>query len=89
MNINMENVEKYRISDMYLLAYVIYKGIKYLETEMEDNEKHKIHFIFENNDKLKKVVQDFFSQNTTEIVMGDYITSILRTKLLINQIKHG
>ena len=85
----MENGERYKISDMYLLAYVIYKGIKYIDTEIEETEKRKIHFIFENNDKLKKVVRDFFSQDMTEIVMGDYITSILRTKLLINQIKHG
>jgi hypothetical protein len=71
--------------DIYLISYLIYKGIKHksVEKQIQDG-KIKIFFVYE-DEELKRAKQDLVNDD----IIQSFISSIIKYKLLINSEKHG
>lgn len=82
---NYTNSRTKQICDRYLLTYLLYLDIKYINYT-QDNQK--IYFVFLINNALEKAITDFYNKKIS-IEMPKYISTLSYLKTIINQIKNG
>lgn len=76
----------YRVCDMHLLAWLLYKGYKQALIELDTTStKGKLWFLFDDTQELRIEISDFQSNK----LIQDYLVYTMRAKLLINQCKNG
>lgn len=75
-----------RIKDRYLVAWLRYQSIEYIETELKDG--RIVWFIFETTEELEKTILDYQNKKSFEIVPFVLIKEIDSVTDIIYQIKN-
>lgn len=76
----------YKVCDMHLLAWLLYKGFKQALIELDTlSPKGKLWFLFDDVPELHNAISEFQSNK----LIQDYLVYTMRAKLLINQCKNG